>query len=272
MRCRMRPLPRSQPALSKARPKARADATPEQNTKISVASLKPKRAGIQSAQGLVGMWARRMMNIPTPRKKSRRGSRARAPSALPGARPARFRGCWLITPSFPDPSMNAKRSRASRGALFAQLHDQPDHEAEDHMPGAGGPGERDEAEEGGQAGDEVGHDVEREHPEAESEADGDEPPGQARHHRLRNRAGDEEIAQRIEGESDDQVDDLPERTALQPEHGLNQGGGLERAADARDEGRDHTGPKLPGDVGRNAGEKRRDEHFGGERREERGFR
>src|SRR5690606_3190616 len=65
-----------QPALLKILPKAMAEAMPEQNTKISVASEKPKRAGIQRVQGLPLIWAIRMIYIPTPRKKSRRGSRA----------------------------------------------------------------------------------------------------------------------------------------------------------------------------------------------------
>jgi hypothetical protein len=51
-------------------------AMPEQNTKISVASEKPNRAGIHSARKLPGTWAIRMMNIASPRNTSSRGSRA----------------------------------------------------------------------------------------------------------------------------------------------------------------------------------------------------
>src|SRR3712207_8309455 len=51
-------VPRTGPKRSNARPKASAAATPEQNTKISVASENPKRAGIQSAQAFQGMCAR----------------------------------------------------------------------------------------------------------------------------------------------------------------------------------------------------------------------
>src|SRR5688572_12076694 len=63
------------PCISKMRPKAMADAMPEQKTKISVASEKPKRAGIQLIHQLPGVCETRMMNIATPRKKSSRGSR-----------------------------------------------------------------------------------------------------------------------------------------------------------------------------------------------------
>src|SRR5215212_3770032 len=71
----MRAHPRVQPTVSNTRPKARAEAAPEQKTKISVASLKPNRAGIASAHPLSGTCATKMMNIPRPRKKSSRGSR-----------------------------------------------------------------------------------------------------------------------------------------------------------------------------------------------------
>ena len=52
-----------------------AEANPEQNTNISVASLGPKRAGMKSFQGFSGRCAMKMMNIAMPRKKSRRASR-----------------------------------------------------------------------------------------------------------------------------------------------------------------------------------------------------
>jgi len=44
-----------------------AEAIPEQNTKISVASEKPQRAGIQLVKKLPGVWANRIMNIAMPR-------------------------------------------------------------------------------------------------------------------------------------------------------------------------------------------------------------
>ena len=50
---------------------------PEQNTKISVASEKPNRAGIHSVQGLSRICATTMMNMARPRKKSSRMSRGR---------------------------------------------------------------------------------------------------------------------------------------------------------------------------------------------------
>ncbi len=71
----MRAVPMARPCISNTRPNAIAEAMPEQNTKISVASEKPKRAGIQLTQLLPGVCAMKMMNIATPRKKSRRGSR-----------------------------------------------------------------------------------------------------------------------------------------------------------------------------------------------------
>src|SRR4051812_31384077 len=55
---------------------------PEQKTNISAASLRPKRAGIQSVHGFQGTCATRMMHMPRPRKKSSRGSRARAAAAF----------------------------------------------------------------------------------------------------------------------------------------------------------------------------------------------
>jgi len=55
---------------------------PEQKTKISVASEKPKRAGIQSANQSLGICATKMMNIAKPRKKSSRGSRRLGVPAL----------------------------------------------------------------------------------------------------------------------------------------------------------------------------------------------
>ena len=58
-----------------------AEAMPEQNTKISVASEKPKRAGIQLLKKLFGVCATRMMNIASPRKKSSRRSRVPAAGA-----------------------------------------------------------------------------------------------------------------------------------------------------------------------------------------------
>ena len=86
----------AKPWRRKLPPKASAEAKPEQKTNISVASLGPKRAGIQSFQGLSGRWAMKMMNIARPRKKSslasraapgsdclaRQGSRSRAPRVL----------------------------------------------------------------------------------------------------------------------------------------------------------------------------------------------
>ena len=64
--------------FSKILPNAIAEAIPEQKTKISVASDHPKRAGMYSVKKLPGRWAMKMMNMPMPRKKSRRGSRLRA--------------------------------------------------------------------------------------------------------------------------------------------------------------------------------------------------
>ena len=46
-----------QPDLTNAVPNAKDEATPEQKTKISVASEKPKRAGIQLTNSLPGMCA-----------------------------------------------------------------------------------------------------------------------------------------------------------------------------------------------------------------------
>ena len=71
----MRSVPIAKPWRRKVPPKASAEAKPEQNTNISVASLGPKRAGIQSFQGLSGKCAMKMMNIARPRKKSSRVSR-----------------------------------------------------------------------------------------------------------------------------------------------------------------------------------------------------
>ena len=71
----MRSVPIGTPCRSKTAPKASAEAMPEQKTKISVASEKPKRAGIHNVHGLPGVCASRMMNIARPRKKSSRGSR-----------------------------------------------------------------------------------------------------------------------------------------------------------------------------------------------------
>ena len=67
--------PGAMPRSRKTLPKAMAEAMPEQNTKVSVASENPNRAGIHSVSQLPGVWAIRMMNIAIPRKKSRRGSR-----------------------------------------------------------------------------------------------------------------------------------------------------------------------------------------------------
>ena len=69
-------MPSADPARSNVPPNAIADAMPEQKTKISVASEKPHRAGIQAAQASFGVCAIRMTSIAMPRKKSSRGSRA----------------------------------------------------------------------------------------------------------------------------------------------------------------------------------------------------
>ena len=82
----MRAVPRPMPASAKTRPKAMEEATPEQNTKISVASEKPNRAGMKSAKVFQGMCANRMMNMPAPRKTSRRGSRGRRAGMLRAGR------------------------------------------------------------------------------------------------------------------------------------------------------------------------------------------
>src|SRR5918995_4677539 len=114
----MRAAPSTQPAVSKTRPKASADATPEQNTKISVASLKPKRAGIQSAHGFVGICAIRMMNIPKPRKKSSRGSRGRSADS------------WGRMDMALRPDIRGSGSSQPR---LPQLHDKSDDEPEDDV-------------------------------------------------------------------------------------------------------------------------------------------
>src|SRR5215207_1424583 len=138
-RCRMRAVPSAQPALSNTRPKASAEATPEQKTKISVASEKPKRAGIQSAQALPGMCATRMISIPTPRKTSSRGSREALASllGLDIAALRSYRDCGF-----------GRRS----GRLLPPPDDRSDDDAEDDVTAERGPGEGDEIEEGRQSG------------------------------------------------------------------------------------------------------------------------
>jgi hypothetical protein len=74
----------SHPRLSKTLPNAIADAIPEQNTKVSVASENPKRAGIHNAQKSRGVCAMKMINIAMPRKKSSRGSRTVFPAIWGG--------------------------------------------------------------------------------------------------------------------------------------------------------------------------------------------
>src|SRR5262249_34315916 len=76
----MRAVPIPRPWVSKMRPKAIADAMPEQKTKISVESEKPKRPGIQLTHQSPGVCDTKMTNIATPRKKSRRGSRSEGES------------------------------------------------------------------------------------------------------------------------------------------------------------------------------------------------
>src|SRR5215218_7015547 len=248
-RCRMRAVPSAQPALSNTRPKASAEATPEQKTKISVASEKPKRAGIQSAHAFPGIWAARMMSIPTPRKTSSRGSRGRLASGL-GTAIAR--------------SIFNRRS----GRLLAPFDHGADHETEDDVATAGRPGERDEVEEGGQPGDQMRHDVKREDPQPDAEARRGQVPGQPGDDQTLERAGDEQIPERVEQEADEEMDNLADEPAFQPEHRLHEGRGLERAADARNERRDHARPELPGQVGGDAGDERRDHRLGVELRKQ----
>src|SRR4051794_16070779 len=154
----MRAVPSAQPALSNTRPKASAEATPEQKMKISVASEKPKRAGIQSAHAFPGIWATRMISIPTARRTSSRGSRGRLASRL-GTGIAR--------------SILNRRS----GRPLPPFDARADDETEDDVTAAGGPGERDEVEEGGQPGDQMRHDIKREDPKADAEARRGQVPG-----------------------------------------------------------------------------------------------
>jgi hypothetical protein len=108
------------------------------------------------------------------------------------------------------------------------------------------------------------HHVECEDPQADAEAGGDDPPGEARHDRLRDRAGDEEVAERIEEEADDEMDDFAEEPALEAEHGLHERRRLERPADAGEERRHHAGPKFPGDIRGDAGNEGADQQLAGE--------
>ena len=85
-----------------------------------------------------------------------------------------------------------------------------------------------------------------------------DPPRQRRHDRLRERAGDEEIAERVEHETDHQMDQLGDEATVETEHRLYQCRRLEWAADARQERRDHARPEFPGQVGRDAGHQRHD--------------
>ena len=62
----IRAAPIHQLRPTKTDPKAMADAMPEQNTNISVASENPNRAGIHRVSQLPGVCAMRMMNITIP--------------------------------------------------------------------------------------------------------------------------------------------------------------------------------------------------------------
>ena len=54
-----------------------AAAAPEQKTKISAESENPKRPGVNSASGFIGMCATKIMNSANPRAMSKRASRVR---------------------------------------------------------------------------------------------------------------------------------------------------------------------------------------------------
>ena len=131
-----------------------------------------------------------------------------------------------------------------------------DHQAKQHVAAERGPGERDEVEEGRQSGDEMRHHVEGENPQADAEAER-RPSHHGRNGVARcQRPGDEEVADRIEQETDDEMDDFSQRAGSRGRtRDLHQRGRLERPADSRQERRDQPGPDLPGQIGGDAGEK-----------------